>query len=96
MPYQKYIETVSGSATNKIFLFTLSTCIWCKKTKQLLKDMGVEYSFVDVDLLEMLDQEEAYSQIEIYNPDISFPTIVINNGQEVICGFNEEKIKKLI
>ncbi|MCK9393608.1 MAG: glutaredoxin family protein [Candidatus Paceibacterota bacterium] len=96
MPYQKYIETVPGSATNKIFLFTLSTCVWCKKTKQLLKDLGLEYQFVDVDLLGMTDQISAYNEIEKYNPKIFFPTIIINDGQGVISGFNEEKIKALI
>jgi len=96
MPYQNHVKIVSGNTINTIFLFTLSTCVWCKKTKQLLKDLGLGYRFVDVDLLEMNDQIVTYREIERFNPNISFPTIIINNGQEVITGFNEEKIKKLV
>ena len=32
-------------------MYALSTCIWCKKTKQMLKDLGVDYTFEDVDNL---------------------------------------------
>ena len=32
----------------KIFLFALSTCVWCKKTKKLLDQFGVKYDYADV------------------------------------------------
>ena len=43
-------QKVAGKKKNDVLLFALSTCVWCKKTKKLLTDLGVEYSFVDVDL----------------------------------------------
>jgi glutaredoxin-like protein NrdH len=60
MPYQNQIKKVPGLKVKEVMLFALSTCIWCKKTKQLLKDLGLEYSYVDVDLLVGRDQEDAY------------------------------------
>jgi len=32
-------------------LYALSTCVWCKKTKELLASLGVDHSYVFVDLL---------------------------------------------
>ena len=95
MPYQFYIKKVSGQKTKEIMLFTLSTCIWCKKTKALLNDLGLEYSYVDVDLLFGRDQEEAYEVMHKFSNSTSFPTIIINNGEEIIIGFEEDKIKSL-
>jgi glutaredoxin len=34
----------------KVFLYALSTCGWCKLTKQFLKDSDIEFEYVDVDL----------------------------------------------
>lgn len=96
MTYQSHIKNIAGKKTKKIFLFTLSTsCVWCKKTKALLNDLGLEYSYVDVDLLEEKDQEEAQKEINKHNPNVSFPTIVINDGEKVIVGFQESEIRNI-
>ena len=76
MPYQSYIKKVSGQKAKEIMLFTLSTCIWCKKTKALLKDLGLEHSYVDVDLLFGRDQEDAYDTMNKFSHSTSFPTIM--------------------
>jgi glutaredoxin len=95
MSYISYIKNVPGDNSKKLLLFTLSTCIWCNKTKALLKDCGIAYDYVDVDLLTDADQNEAYEKMWQYNPSTSFPTIVINDGEKLIIGFNEEEIKNL-
>ena len=53
------VEHVSGKNMGHTMLYALSTCVWCKKTKQLLDDLGVEYDYVFVDLLEGADRELA-------------------------------------
>jgi glutaredoxin-like protein NrdH len=37
------MEHVAGKNAGDIKVYALSTCPWCKKTKQLLNDFGVEY-----------------------------------------------------
>src|SRR5512139_2692142 len=44
-------EHVEGNDKGKITLYALSTCIWCKKTKDLLSDLGAKYDYAYVDLL---------------------------------------------
>ena len=87
------IEHVAGENKGKVFLYALSTCVWCRKTKQLLEDLGVEYSYIFVDRLEGNDKDEQIKELEKWNPRCSFPTIVIND-EKCITGFKEEEIRE--
>jgi glutaredoxin-like protein NrdH len=88
-------KQVAGENRGKIILFALSTCVWCKRTKKLLDQKGVEYLFVDLDRLEGEEQDEAVGELKRWNPKLSFPTLVIND-KDCIVGYKEEKIKKAI
>ncbi len=85
-------ERVEGETRGKITLFALSTCVWCKKTKQFLNDLGVEYDYVFVDYLNGQDKDEVVKEVEKWNPRCSFPTLVIND-ETCIVGFKEDEIK---
>ncbi len=83
---------VSGADKGKLLLFALSTCIWCKKTKKLLEALGVDYYYIDVDLVPHDERDEVVAELKSWNPQSSFPTLVINN-QKTIIGFNEPQIR---
>jgi len=89
------MEHIKGINKGKIILYALSTCMWCKKTKELLDSISVEYNFVYVDLLEGDELKETKEEIMKYNPRCSFPTVVINN-EMCIVGFKEDKIKEAL
>jgi len=86
------MEHISGKKSGDIKLYALSTCPWCKKTKKLLSDLGVDYYFIDVDLLTGEEKERTVSIIRKWNPSTSFPTLVINESK-CIVGFKEQEIK---
>lgn len=86
------MKTVDGVNRGEVKLYALSTCVWCKRTRQLLDRVGVRYSYVYVDLLEGDERERALEELMKYNPGLSFPTIVID-GSRVIVGFEEEAIR---
>jgi glutaredoxin-like protein NrdH len=86
---------VEGKNKGKIVLYALSTCVWCKKTRQFLDDLGVEYNYVHVDLLDQPGSISATEDIKIWNPACSFPTLVINNDK-CIVGFKEDAIKEAL
>ena len=44
------MEHVDGKNAGNVLLFALSTCGWCGKTKELLKELGIAFDFVYVDL----------------------------------------------
>ncbi|MGQ9788124.1 MAG: glutaredoxin family protein [Candidatus Hadarchaeaceae archaeon] len=82
---------VEGKKKGRIILFALSTCVWCGETKKLLDGLGLDYYYVDVDLLEGESREETLKEMERWNPKKSFPTLVIN--ERCIVGFDEKEIK---
>jgi glutaredoxin-like protein NrdH len=88
------IEHVNGRNVGYVLLYALSTCQWCNKTKQLLKDMGIEFDYVYVDLLEGKAQSEMLDAMEKWNPRGSFPTLVIGNKQCII-GYQESRIREV-
>jgi glutaredoxin-like protein NrdH len=76
-------------------LYALSTCGWCKKTKELLDTNGVEYDLVYVDLLEGDEKEAVLSEVRKYNPRTSFPTVVVDDSRSV-TGFKEDQLRELL
>ena len=76
-------------------LFALSTCVWCKRTKQFLTNLGVAYDYVFVDHLAGEDKDETMKVVEKWNPACSFPTLVIND-EKCIVGFKEDQIKEAL
>jgi len=87
-------KRVDGKDRGKITLYALSTCIWCKKTKELLSSMGVSFNYVYVDLLKGEDRDKAIQEVKRYNPSSSFPTLVI--GDKGIVGYREKEIRKAL
>jgi glutaredoxin len=89
------LQHVNGENKGKLVLFALSTCGWCKKTRMLMEEMGAEYDYIYVDLLQGADRDEAVEALKIWNPQLSFPTLVIND-QECIVGFDQDKIREIL
>jgi glutaredoxin-like protein NrdH len=76
-------------------LYALSTCGWCKKTKELLDTNGVEYDLIYVDLLEGDEKEAVLAEVRKYNPRTSFPTVVVDDSRSV-TGFKEDQLRELL
>jgi glutaredoxin len=85
------VTHVAGMNKGPILLYALSTCVWCKKTKQLLDQLGVAYDYVEVDLLPGEERTEATNEVKKLNPRCSFPTLAIND--QCVVGYDEEKVK---
>lgn len=77
-----------------IKLFTLSTCPWCRKTKQLLLDKGIEFTTLEVDTLAAEEQENALKEVDRLAARRSFPILVVDN--RVIQGYREKEILEAI
>lgn len=80
--------------TCKVKIFSLSTCSHCKATKKFLKDNKVSFEFTDVDLLQGSEKEDTLKKVVKFNPQRSFPTIII--GEKVIVGFREKEIRQAL
>jgi glutaredoxin-like protein NrdH len=87
------LKHVKGKSKGHVVLYALSTCGWCRKTKRLLNDLGVEYYYTDVDLLEENEKDEVMKIVKRHNSRGSFPTLVIDDNK-CIVGYEEEEIKR--
>ena len=91
------VEKVTGkNKQHKVRIFTLSTCGWCKKTKELLKSLDIDYEYIDVDKLDGDDLKKTTDELKIYNPRCSYPTIVIDDGKHVIIGYKDDQIREVL
>jgi len=89
------MNRVEGSNRGQVRLFTLSTCIWCKKTKALLNEMDVRYEYIDLDLVEGSQRDQALEELKRFNPRCSFPSLVVGEDR-CIVGFKEEEIREVL
>ena len=87
---------VEGEKKNhKVIVYALSTCVWCKMTKQFLKDNGVEYEYVDVDLCNEEDKEKIRQEIQNKGGSLSSPTTIIDD-KTVVTGFRKDLLKVVL
>ncbi len=88
------IEKVPGKNNkNKVFLYALSTCAWCKMTKQFLKDNQIEFEYVDVDKCTPDDLDKVKENVLNLGGSLSYPVIIIND-KTLINGFRKDLIKE--
>jgi glutaredoxin-like protein NrdH len=85
---------VEGSNNStKVLLYALSTCIWCRKTRQLLEDEDVAFDFVYVDLVDTDERKAAREHIRKFSNRMSFPTIIFDE-EDSITGYKPDRIKE--
>jgi glutaredoxin-like protein NrdH len=78
----------------KVKIFTLSTCSHCKAAKKFLIENGITFDFVDVDQVQGNQRENILNEVVKYNPQRSFPTIIIDD--KIIVGFKETDIRNAL
>ena len=93
--YFVQMEHVNGIDKGKVILYALSTCGWCARTKDLLRELGVDFDYLYVDLLEGPEQDKVLDEVEKWNPKGSFPTLVIRDRQCNV-GFQEKEIREAL
>ncbi|HSW35418.1 MAG TPA: glutaredoxin family protein [Candidatus Limnocylindrales bacterium] len=77
-----------------VIVYSLSTCPWCRKTKQFLDGKNVQYEVVDVDLVQGDEQKQALAEVEKLTGKRSFPIILVNDI--VIQGYKVDEIEKAL
>ena len=86
---------VEGKDNGKVVLYALSTCLWCRKTKEFLTNEGIEFDYIYVDKADEEDGRKLDNIVKKWNPRESFPTVVIND-EMVIVGYKPDEIKSAL
>ena len=88
----KIVKVPGENKKHKVLLYAISTCAWCRKTKDFLKKNNFEYEYVDVDFCSLEDREKVRNEILRMGGRLSYPAIIIDE-KTVINGFHEDKIR---
>ncbi|MCS4541493.1 MAG: glutaredoxin family protein [Euryarchaeota archaeon] len=88
------IRVLGRIKRGNIKLYALSTCPFCKKTKDFLDNNQVEYEYIYVDELDGVEREKIMEEVLSMNKRLSFPTVIIN--RTVIVGHNEFELRKAL
>jgi glutaredoxin len=78
----------------RVRLWALSTCPWCRKTKQWFSANGVDFEFVDVDLLPDAEYDVVVADVQRLSGVRSFPIVQI--GDVVIVGYAPDKYARAL
>ncbi|MCD1293553.1 NrdH-redoxin [Methanocella sp. CWC-04] len=78
----------------KVFMYTLSTCPWCRKTKKFFSEHSIPFDFVDYDLAGEDEQERLDREMSELSSDANFPLVKING--DVVVGYDPEKYEELL
>ncbi|MFW9903541.1 MAG: glutaredoxin domain-containing protein [Candidatus Thorarchaeota archaeon] len=92
------ITSVEGTKKQyqDIFLFAISTCMWCKKGKRWLNKKGYSYSYLDIDKIPVKEKNQLKKDIEnVFGVKPRFPFLIVN---KVKCdsGYNPDIWEELI
>jgi glutaredoxin len=94
MPVSK--GTVQGAHNeHDVLFYGLSTCVWCKRTRQFLEELGVQFDFVYVDLLQGDDRKNSIAEVRRWNRAGSFPTVIVDKERAVV-GFRKDDLKTVL
>jgi len=78
-PYKKRIAYIKGARRQigDIFLFTLSTCMWCNLGKKWLKERGYRYSYLDIDMIPLEEKNGLKAELgELIGEQPRFPFLI--------------------
>lgn len=78
----------------KVFMYTLSYCPWCQKTKHFFKVNNIPFDYVDYDLQPEDEQEKIMEKLLSISGAKSFPVVMI--GEQVVVGYNPEKFSEVL
>ena len=84
-----------ASNTHSVAFYGLSTCVHCKQCRDYLEKNNVSFEPHYVDLAEGQERKALVEAVRGYNPQISFPTVVIDDST-VIVGFRPDALAKAL
>jgi len=88
------VQVPGEKKDHKVLVYALSTCAWCKRTKQFLKDSKVHHEYVDVDLASPEDRKKIESDLRKWNCR-AYPAVLIDD-KTLVIGFRVDELKEAL
>ena len=78
-----------ATKTKKVTIYSTPTCVYCEMAKDFFAENGIKYENFDVaaDVVKRKEMMEKSGQLGV-------PVIMV--GDDLIVGFNEDRLKELL
>lgn len=81
------------STVKKVFIYSLSTCPWCRKAKKYFDERHVAYDSLEYDRVS--SDEQARVEREMRDMEVGgFPVVKI--GRDVVVGYRPQEYDELL
>ena len=77
----------------KVSMYALSTCPWCRKTKQFFTERNIPFSNTDYDLADEATQARISQELDAAGAT-GFPFVRI--GDETVMGYQPERYSRAL
>ena len=84
-----------GNKENHVLLFTLTTCLRCKKTKDYLIEQDIAFEYIDVDVISEENRREIVDILVSMKIPVGFPVSVIDDTK-IISGYHPDELKETL
>jgi glutaredoxin len=74
-------------------MYTLSTCPWCKKTKEFFKEHQIPFDYIDYDLTDDKTREGILKEMRQKGAN-GFPYVKI--GEDIVVGYKPKEYSQLM
>jgi glutaredoxin-like protein NrdH len=88
-------KVAGKNSQHKVFMYALSTCVWCKMTKKFLKENDVAFEYVDVDLVSEEEKDKIRSDLIKRGGELTYPTTIVDD-KKLVAGFRKDKLKEAL
>jgi glutaredoxin len=82
---------------HRVTVYVTSGCDPCRKTRQFLESRSVEYEYLNLDIADHREREEAMIEIGEHMPvrgrKIAYPIIIID-GETMVYGYDEKELSE--
>jgi glutaredoxin len=89
------IKVDGDKSDHGVFVFALSTCGWCKRTKEFLSENDVAFEYVDVDNCTYEEKREVGRILEEKDATLGFPVTIVDD-KVVITGFKPDDLREAL
>lgn len=91
-----YIEVAGKEYEKELVIFALSTCAFCKRAMNHLKNKEIPFKYIYLDELEVSKKEAIKAELrKQYKKSLIFPFLLVN-WQQALTGFVEVKWNEII
>ena len=77
----------------KVSMYTLSTCPWCRKTKKFFTEHNIPFEFTDYDLANEATQDQIMEELDAAGAS-GFPFVRI--GNQIVVGYQPDVYARLM